>query len=84
MGNIINTQHFSQFLNSSLVMSASGGGGNGNISGGGGGTGGDDTKTSDDVEVAIDPGICQPRSQAFSEQVIEGQCARIAYKYSSL
>lgn len=26
----------------------------------------------DDVEVAIDPGICQPRSQAFSEQVIEG------------
>lgn len=27
----------------------------------------------DGVEVAIDPGICQPRSQAFSEQVIEGQ-----------
>lgn len=69
MGHIMNTQHFSQFLNSSLVMSASGCGGSGNGKDGGG----NGTKTSDDVEVAIDPGICQPRSQAFSEQVIEGQ-----------
>lgn len=59
---------FRIIANSSLVctMSASCDGGNS-------GKGGVCTKNGDDVEVAIDPGICQPRSQAFSEQVIEGR-----------